>query len=267
MCVEQLGSRLPRMRSRTFTPTSEPSRVDEPFDAVLFDLDGVLTSTTALHAACWKSALDEVLAEWRRRTGTEQRPFDAGREYIALVDGKPRHDGVRAFLGARGIAAPEGSADSPAGEWSVHGIGNRKQALVEQALARDGVTAFGGSVRWVRRLRADGVRTAVVSSSANSRAVLRAAGLGGLFDVIVDGRDAERLGLRGKPAPDGFLTAAARLSVDPCDAVVVEDAIAGVAAGRAGGFGLVVGVARNAAPDDLRLAGADLVVADLEEML
>ena len=223
------------------------------YTAVLFDMDGVLTETTALHAACWKATLDAAIAD-----APGQPPFDVEREYTALLDGKPRHDGVRDFLHARGIHAPE-----PV----VRAIADHKQALVERALAEDGVEAFPGSVRWVERLRADGVRTAVVSSSANSRDVLRAAGIAGLFDVTVDGRDVQRLGLRGKPAPDGFLEAAARLGVAPWGAIVVEDALAGVAAGRAGGFGLVVGVARHAAPADLRTAGADLVVDDLAEML
>jgi alpha,alpha-trehalose phosphorylase len=221
------------------------------YQAVLFDMDGVLTSTTALHAACWKAALDEALAPSQPR-------FDIEREYIAHLDGKPRYDGVRDFLHARGITAPESV---------VRLIGDRKQALVERMLAEEGVEAFPGSVRWVQALRRDGVRTAVVSSSANTAEVLHAAGIADLFDVTVDGRDVQRLGLRGKPAPDGFLEAAARLQVQPWGAIVVEDALAGVAAGRAGGFGLVVGVSRNAAPAALRSAGADLVVDDLAEML
>ena len=236
------------------------------YDAVLFDLDGVLTSTTALHEACWREALDEVLAEWSARTGTPQPPFDVERDYVALLDGKPRYDGVRDFLRARGIAAPEGRPDSPADEWSVHGIGNRKQALVERALARDGVEAFPGSVAWVTALRRRGVLTAVVTSSANGDEVLRAAGIDDLFELTVDGHDIRRRGLRGKPAPDGFLAASGRLGVPPSRAVVVEDALAGVAAGRAGAFGLVIGVARNVAPAELRAAGADVVVADLGEM-
>ena len=230
------------------------------YDAVLFDLDGVLTSTTTLHIACWREALDGALA------GTGQPPFDLERDYVAHLDGKPRYDGVRDFLRARGIAAPEGDLDSPADEWSVHGLGNRKQALVEQALARDGVDAFPGSVAWVKRLRRAGVLTAVVTSSANGDEVLRAAGIGDLFELTVDGHDIRRRGLRGKPAPDGFLAAAGRLGVPPARSVVVEDALAGVAAGRAGAFGLVIGVARNVAAAELRAAGADVVVADLGEL-
>jgi len=173
-----------------------------------------------------------VLAEWGCRTGTPQEPFDAERDYIAHVDGKSRADGVRDFLRARGVGVPEGRPGGPADAWSVHGIGNRKQALVEQALARDGVQAFPGSVRWVRLLREAGVRTAVVSSSVNCGDVLRAAGIADLFELTVYGRDIARLGLRGKPAPDGFLEAVRRLAVPPRRAVVVEDALAGVAAGH-----------------------------------
>lgn len=227
------------------------------YDAVLFDLDGVLTPTSALHAACWKQTFDDVLAMWALRTGTPQAPFDE-RDYLDHVDGKPREDGVRDFLRARGLDVPERF---------VRRIGLRKQALVDRALRSGEIEAFPGSVRWVRRLRDGGVMTAVVSSSTNSRAVLRAAGIDELFDVTVDGRDVAALGLRGKPAPDGFLEAAGRLGTAPSRAIVVEDALAGVAAGRTGGFGLVIGVARAAAPADLRSAGADIVVADLGEMV
>jgi alpha,alpha-trehalose phosphorylase len=219
-----------------------------PFDAVLFDLDGVLTSTSALHAACWKRVFEEALGE----------PFDVDRDYLAHVDGKPREDGVRDFLRSRGIE-PEPD--------TVRAIGARKQALVEQALGAGSVEAYDGSVRWVTQLRARGVRTAVVSSSANCRAVLGAAGIAHLFELTVDGSDLERLGLRGKPAPDGFLEAAARLRVPPQRTVVVEDALAGVAAGRSGGFGIVVGVARGVRPRELRSAGADVVVGDLGELV
>ena len=218
------------------------------YEAVLFDLDGVLTSTAALHARSWKTVFDELLIE----------PFDIDRDYLAHVDGKPRYDGVRDFMRSRGVELSEEE---------VRAIGDRKQALVEEALAGDAVEAFPGSVRWVEHLRDEGVRTAVVSSSTNAEDVLRSAGIHGLFETTVDGRVVAELGLSGKPAPDGFLEAARRLDVAPGRAIVVEDAIAGVAAGRAGGFGLVVGVARAAAPDDLRSAGADLVVGDLAEML
>jgi len=222
------------------------------YDAVLFDLDGVLTPTASLHAACWKRVLDEVLAVH----GGE--PFDEGADYLRHVDGRSRDDGARAFLRSRGIDLPEDE---------VAAIGDRKQALVEDALAHDGVEAFPGSVRLVRHLRGSGTRTAVVSSSANARAVLRAAGIDGLFDAIVDGRDIAALGLRGKPAADPFLEAARRLEALPSRAVVVEDARSGVAAGRAGGFGVVIGVARNGEAAALADAGAHLVVADLSELV
>jgi alpha,alpha-trehalose phosphorylase len=214
------------------------------YDAVLFDLDGVLTSTAALHAQCWKIAFEEL----GERFGEH--------DYLTHVDGKLREDGVRDFLASRGLhPAPD----------EVRRIAARKQALVEQALSR-GVDAFPGSVRWVRHLRDTGVRTAVVSSSANADAVLYAAGISDLFELTVDGGDIARGGLAGKPAPDGFLEAARRLGVEPRRSVVVEDALAGVAAGRAGDFGLVIGVARSADPRDLRSAGADVVVDDLGEL-
>ena len=222
------------------------------YDAVLFDLDGVLTATAALHAECWKRALDGLLAEHG------QAPFDIERDYVAHVDGKPRRDGARDLLRARGLdAGPE----------RVAIVADRKQALVEHALAAGGVEAFPGSVRWVRHLREAGVRTAVVSSSTNARDVLRAAGIDALFEDVVDGGDLEALGLKGKPAPDGFLEAAARLGVASECAVVVEDALAGVTAGVAGAFGLVIGVARTAEPSALLAAGADVVVGDLEELI
>ena len=237
-------------RAAALQAQSMNQRID--FDAVLFDLDGVLTATASLHAGAWKRTFDDVLAEW------SEEPFDIERDYIAQVDGKPREDGVRDFLAARRIDV----ADSV-----VREIGDRKQALVERLLAEGRVQAFPGSVRWVRALRDAGVQTAVVSSSANADAVLYAAGISDLFDLTVDGGDVARLGLSGKPAPDGFLEAARRLGVQPRRSVVVEDALAGVAAGRAGDFGLVIGVARHADHAELRAAGADLVVADLGEFV
>ena len=220
-------------------------------DAVLFDLDGVLTSTTALHIDCWKRTFDPLLAE------LGQAPFDPHREYADHVDGKPRYDGVRDFLRSRGVELSEAE---------VVAVGDAKQALVERALARDGVEAFPGSERWVRELRAQGIRTAVVSSSANAHQVLRAAGIDDAFDAVVDGGEVTRLGLRGKPAPDGFLEASRRVGVRADRAAVVEDALAGVAAGRAGDFRLVIGVARNVGHDELRRAGAHVVVDDLGEL-
>ena len=237
------------------------------YDAVLFDLDGVLTSTATLHTACWKRVFDDFLAAWAQRTGEEQPPFDPEADYLRYVDGKPRAAGVRDFLASRGIALPEAEHDAAPGADSIQAVANTKQVLVAQELEAGNVAAFPGSIDWVRALQEDGLRTAVVSSSENCRAVLRAAGIDELFEEVVDGTVARELALPGKPAPDTFLEAASRLGVQPGRAVVVEDALAGVAAGRAGGFGLVVGVARTADPVDLERNGADIVVADLEEML
>lgn len=222
------------------------------FDAVLFDLDGVLTSTAAIHATAWKRTFDALLAPWG------QEPFDLERDYLDHVDGKPRSAGVRDFLGSRGIRLDDAS---------IQTIAARKQGHFERALDHSGVEAFPGSVRWVRHLRALGMWTAVVSSSANTDRVLRAAELTELFDLTIDAHDVRELGLAGKPAPDGFLEAARRLDVAPRRAVVVEDALVGVAAGRAGDFGLVIGVTRGASANQLRAAGADVVVADLEELV
>jgi alpha,alpha-trehalose phosphorylase len=233
------------------------------YDAVLFDLDGVLTSTATLHTACWKTVFDRFLAGY----DPAQPPFDPGADYLRYVDGKPRAAGVRDFLASRGIELPEAGHDAAPGAGSIQAVANTKQELVAHELAAGNVQAFPGSVAWVHELHAGGVRTAVVSSSENCRAVLAAAGIDELFEEVVDGTVARELSLPGKPAPDTYLEAAARLGVQPGRAVVVEDAIVGVAAGRAGGFGLVVGVARSATPADLHEHGADIVVADLQELL
>ncbi|KQY46808.1 beta-phosphoglucomutase family hydrolase [Cellulomonas sp. Root137] len=237
------------------------------FDAVLFDLDGVLTTTRTVHAAAWKRMFDEFLAEWDTTHGTHLPAFDELSDYASAVDGKPREIGVRDFLASRGITLPPGTPDAPAEEQSEWGLGNRKQILVEDEIARNGVEAFPGSVAWVRELREAGLRTAVVSSSRNCAAALEAAGIANLFDARVDGETILELGLRGKPAPDGFLEGARRVGVTPERAVVVEDAVAGVAAGRAGGFGLVIGVNRDNHTEELRANGADMVVDDLGELL
>lgn len=236
------------------------------FDAVLFDLDGVLTDTASLHARCWKRVFDEFLERWAKQRGEPFRAFDVEGDYLRYVDGKPRVDGARDFLVARGVELRE-SSGAAADLDCLASVAEQKDALFERALESEGVRAYEGSVRWVRRLRSLGLHTAVVSASHHCAAVLRAAGIAELFDVRVDGQLAERLQLAGKPAPDSFLEAARELRVAPNRAVVVEDAIAGVRAGRAGSFGLVIGVARRGAPDALVLAGADRVVRDLEEML
>jgi alpha,alpha-trehalase len=237
------------------------------FDAVLFDLDGVLTDTARIHAGCWKAMFDAFLRERAQATGEDFRAFEIATDYRLYVDGKPRFDGVRDFLASRGIALPEGAPDAAPGEESVCGLGNRKNELVNVAIAEQGVDAYPGSVALVRRLRDEGVKTAVVSSSTNCETVLVAAKIADLFDTRVDGAVAARLGLPGKPAPDTFLEAARRLGVEPGRAVVVEDAIAGVESGRAGHFGLVVGVARKDDVEALRESGADVVVHDLAELV
>ena len=246
---------------------SESELTRDRFDAVLFDLDGVLTDTARLHAAAWKRMFDAYLAERAERTGEPFEPFDIGADYEAYVDGKPRFDGVRDFLEGRGIALPEGAADDPPGRETVCGLGNRKNALVNETMASEGVGAYPGSVALVRELRARGINTAVVTSSGNCDAVLAAAGIADLFETRVDGNDLGELGLAGKPAPDAFLEAARRLGADAKRAVVVEDAISGVQAGRAGGFGLVIGVARKDNAQALAANGADVVVNDLKEFL
>ena len=239
----------------------------ERFDAVLFDMDGVLTKTATLHAEAWKRTFDDFLRLRAETSGEPFEGFDIEDDYRRYVDGKPRYDGVRSFLASRGIELAEGDPTDPTFTDTIAGLGHRKNELVVALIANEGVEAFPGSVRLVEDLRRRGIRTAVVSSSANSGAVMRAAGIDHLFDTQVDGIVAEELGLPGKPAPDTFLYAARSLKVAPERAVVVEDALAGVEAGRAGGFGLVIGVDRLNQAQALRDHGADLVVADLGELV
>lgn len=239
----------------------------EKFDAVLFDLDGVLTATAKLHAACWKEMFDEFLATRGEACGEPFRPFEIATDYGPYVDGKPRYDGVRDFLASRGIRLPEGEPGDPPGRETVCGLGNRKNELVEKKLESEGVETYPGSIALVRELRAAGFRTAVVSASRNCGTVLAAAGIAGLFDARIDGEVAVRDRLEGKPAPDTFLAAAKALGVAAARSVVVEDAIAGVQAGRAGAFGLVIGVDRAGVARALRENGADVVVKDLGELL
>jgi beta-phosphoglucomutase family hydrolase len=236
-------------------------------EACLFDLDGVLTDTAALHAAAWKETFDEYLREHADQRGADLRPFDVDADYPAYVDGKPRADGVRDFLAARGITLPEGSPDDPPGSQTVNGIGNRKNAAVQRLLRDEGVRVFEDARLYLRAAARAGLRRAVVSSSANTREVLDVAGLSHDVEARVDGATIHARGLRGKPAPDAFWEAARMLDVDPGDAAVFEDALAGVAAGRSGGFGLVVGVDRVGHDDQLRAHGADVVVRELTELL
>ena len=235
--------------------------------ACLFDLDGVLTRTATVHGAAWTETFDSYLRERSARTGEPFVPFDPHTDYIAHVDGKPREAGVRDFLASRGITLPEGSPDDPPDAETVAGIGNRKNRLLLEIIERDGVEVFEGSRRYLEAARDAGLRRAVVSSSANTVQVLEVTGLADLVETRVDGVTARERGLRGKPAPDTFLAAARDLGVEPGQAAVFEDALAGVAAGRAGAFGLVVGVDRVGQADDLRRHGADVVVSDLAELL
>lgn len=232
-----------------------------PYDAALFDLDGVLTPTATVHMAAWAEMFDQVLA------GLDgQEPYTDA-DYYAYVDGKPRYDGVRSFLASRGIELPEGDPSDPPEAETICGLGNRKNEAFSAVLARDGVAAYPGSVALLDLLQEKGVHLAVVSSSQNAPAVLEAAGLADRFPVVVDGAVARADGLPGKPAPDTFLAAAERLGVARERSVVLEDAESGVAAGRAGAFGLVVGVDRGAGEETLTRRGADIVVADLAELI
>jgi beta-phosphoglucomutase family hydrolase len=249
----------------------------------LFDLDGVLTQTAKVHAAAWKQMFDEFLRGWAAGHGQPSAashgqaspathgqafaPFDALTDYDQYVDGKPRYDGVRSFLQARGIELPEGSADDPPTAQTVHGLGNRKNELVLKMIREQGVEPYPGSVRYVHAVIDAGLKRAVVSSSANTHDVLRAAGIADLFDHVVDGVTAERENLKGKPAPDTYLAGAHELGVEPVRAAVFEDALAGVEAGRAGRFGFVVGVDRVGQAAALKAHGADTVVADLTDLL
>jgi len=232
--------------------------------ACLFDLDGVLTPTAEIHAIAWKEMFDGFLAE---RDGPGYVPFDPVKDYDTYVDGKPRADGTRSFLTARGIELPEGDPDDPPDAHTVEGLSRRKDAIFERVVHRHGVKPYPGSVRYLEAAREAGLRRAVVSSSAHCAEIVRAAGLEDLLEVRVDGLIAKEKRLRGKPAPDTFRYAAQRLGLDSTDSAVFEDALAGVEAGRAGGFGYVVGVDRSGEADALRAHGADIVVEDLAELL
>jgi beta-phosphoglucomutase family hydrolase len=234
--------------------------------ACLFDLDGVLTQTAKVHAAAWQQMFDDYLHARAARTGEAFVAFDPVGDYDEYVDGKPRYDGVRSFLGGRGIELPEGSEDDPPQAETIHGLGNRKNEIVLKLIHEHGVEPYAGSVAYVKAARDAGLRRAVVSSSTNCRDVLHAAGIEHLFEEIVDGVVAEREHLHGKPAPDTYLAGARALGVEPAQAAVFEDALAGVEAGRAGHFGCVVGVDRVGQADALSAHGADVVVRDLSEL-
>jgi beta-phosphoglucomutase family hydrolase len=237
------------------------------YDAVLFDLDGVLTDTAKLHAACWKQMFDDYLQNRSTQTGEAFRPFDLANDYRLYVDGKPRFDGVRDFLTSRGIQLAEGSEDDPPRFDTVGGLGNRKNDLVNEVIHDKGVEPYEGSVKLIERLRHDGFKIAVVTSSQNCGTVLKAAKLNAFFGAQVDGNMMHAQNLAGKPAPDTYLAAAKLLGVDPARSIVIEDALAGVEAGCRGKFGLVVGVARKGNAEELRQHGAHVVVNDLGELV
>jgi beta-phosphoglucomutase family hydrolase len=233
----------------------------------LFDLDGVLTDTAKVHAAAWKKMFDAYLRGRAAETGEHCAPFDPVRDYDDYVDGRPRYDGVRSFLASRGIDLPQGTPADPPDAETIDGLGNRKNEIVLEMIHERGVQPYEGSVRYVRAAQDAGLRRAVVSSSTNCRDVLVAAGIAELFEEVIDGVVAERDHLAGKPAPDTFLAGARALSVQPAQAAVFEDALAGVEAGRAGHFRFVVGVDRVGQAHALRAHGADVVVRDLSELL
>jgi trehalose-phosphatase len=249
-------------REVTGLPILDLSRIH----AVIFDMDGVVTDTASVHAAAWKRLFDEYLTERSRRTGEPFRPFDLDEDYRRCVDGRPRYDGVRSFLASREISLPEGDPSDPPERETVCGLGNRKNGYFLAHLKEQGADAYPSTVTLVRDLQSRGVRAAVISASRNMAEVLASAGLSDLFGAKVDGVDADELGLSGKPDPAIFLEATRRLGVEPARAAVVEDALAGVEAGRRGRFGLVIGVDRTGHAGALREAGADVVVRDLGEV-
>ena len=234
--------------------------------ACLFDLDGVLTQTAKVHKAAWKEIFDAYLEARARRTGQPFVAFDDD-DYDTYIDGKLRTDGTRSFLASRGISLPEGNPDDPPEAETIVGLSNRKNALLLQKLRNEGVQVYPGSARYVKAVREAGLKHAVVSASANTHDVLRAAQLDNQFDVVIDGIVAVKDHLRGKPAPDSYLAAARALQVEPAHAAVFEDALAGCESGRAGHFGCVVGVDRVGQRDALLQHGADIVVKDLSELL
>lgn len=247
--------------------TNRPIVGRDRYDAVLFDMDGVITDTASIHAACWKVMFDEFL--WKRAVQNAEpfSSFDIGTDYKLYVDGKPRYKGVTDFLESRGIILPAGTSEDLPSTETVCGLGNRKNELVQSRLATVGVEAYPGTVAFILYLRRLGIKTAVVTSSENCETVLKAARVEDLFEARVDGEVLADQNLAGKPAPDSFLKAAEMLHVSPKRAVVVEDAISGVRAGAEGGFGLVIGVARKDNAEELRSQGADVVVKDLAELL
>jgi beta-phosphoglucomutase family hydrolase len=230
-------------------------------------MDGVLTRTAEVHARAWKQAFDTFLERRAQAQGEPFEPFDTGKDYDEYVDGKPRLDGVRSFLDSRGITLPDGSADDAPDQATVNGVGNRKNEILLELIRTDGVEPYEGSVRYVHAALEQGLRCAVVSSSTNTHDVLAAAGMGDLFEKVIDGNVVTRDHLDGKPAPDSYLAGAEAIGVDPAHAAVFEDALSGVEAGANGHFGCVVGVDRVGQGEALSAHGADIVVTDLAQLL
>jgi beta-phosphoglucomutase family hydrolase len=235
------------------------------FDAAIFDLDGVLTDTAHVHAAAWKATFDMFLKKWAQRHSLAFRPFDIETDYFAYVDGRPRYDGIRTFLAARGINIPEGSEHDPDDAYTVRALGERKTQLFRQALQK-GIDPAVGAETLLKKLRQVGFKTAVSSSSKNARAIVSAAGIEPYFDVLVDGLEAESLGLPGKPDPSLFLETTRRLNVRPSRAILFEDSLAGIEAGKRGGFGCVVGIDHGSRRKALSQRGPDIIVKSLQEV-
>jgi len=250
----------------TATKAIGPLNLSE-HEAVLSDLDGVITKTARLHAAAWKQLFDAYLAHVAAQTGTTFASFDLEEDYRLHLDGKPRHEGVRDFLKSRGLSLPLGDPSDSADRKTLYGMGNQKDTYFEAALRVTGVDVYPGTVEFLHLAKRAGLKLAVVSSSHHCAEILETVGLTPLFNVRIDGHDIDRLRLPGKPAPDAFWEAARRLAVEPHRAIVIEDALAGVRAGHAGGFGLVIGVDRRNQAGALREQGADVVVEDLSELL
>ncbi len=250
---------------REFVPSGRTVLVPQQFEAAAFDLDGVVTDTARVHAEAWTSIFNALLEEEYRREGIPFKPFTPA-DYRLHVDGRPRLEAIRSFLAARDVHLPEGNASDGSDANTIHGLALRKNQLFLEQIREKGVDIYPSTVALIRRLRSLGLKTAIVSASRNCEDILRVAGIEGLFDVSVTGLDLETLPIKGKPAPDTFLEAGKRLNVQPARMIVVEDAIAGVAAGRAGNFGLTIGVDRNDNADALRDAGADIVVSDLSQV-
>lgn len=238
----------------------------DAFEAIIFDLDGVITDTASVHAEAWKRMFDDFLSRHAVRKGIPFRPFEIETDYRSHVDGKPRLDGLRSFLDSRGIKLPEGRPEDPSGAETIHGLGKRKNADFLRRIREAGVKVYESTVNLIRSSKTHGLKTAVISSSKSCAMILDSVNLSDLFDVRVDGVDSEILGISGKPAPDIFLEAARQLQVKPERAVVIEDAVSGVRAGRAGGFGMVIGIARAGGKEILLAGGADAVVEDLSEI-